>query len=163
MQDKVHERRRAESEGSSLHTSDYLRKSLTVDTLSDLETELQALGPYRRQDNPHHSSLIVHNLVNAHNAGSGCGGRPDGWGGRQRQRRKRLGHRAACRNAGQKIPLTPGVGPDEQTLIKEPVDRVIGKLTRALTTKPLGRIAQTSTGAVTTLWRAATQVMKPRD
>ncbi|KAH2161336.1 hypothetical protein KXW37_009585 [Aspergillus fumigatus] len=27
-------------QGSSLHTSDYLRKSLTVDMLSDLETEL---------------------------------------------------------------------------------------------------------------------------
>ncbi|RLL94336.1 hypothetical protein CFD26_100743 [Aspergillus turcosus] len=37
--------------------------------------------------------------------------------------------------------------PDEQTLMKEPVDRMIGKLTRAVTTKPLGRIAQTSTGA----------------
>lgn len=32
-------------QGSSLHTSDYLRKSLTVDTLSDLETELRALDP----------------------------------------------------------------------------------------------------------------------
>jgi hypothetical protein len=31
--------------GSSLHTSDYLRKSLTVDTLSDLETGLRALDP----------------------------------------------------------------------------------------------------------------------
>jgi hypothetical protein len=27
-------------QGSSLHTSDYLRKSLTMDTLADLETEL---------------------------------------------------------------------------------------------------------------------------
>ncbi|GFF30755.1 hypothetical protein IFM51744_01229 [Aspergillus udagawae] len=32
-------------QGSSLHTSDYLRKSLTVDTLTDLETRLQALDP----------------------------------------------------------------------------------------------------------------------
>ncbi|RLL93946.1 hypothetical protein CFD26_100675 [Aspergillus turcosus] len=32
-------------QGSALHTSDYLRKSLTVDTLSDLETQLQALDP----------------------------------------------------------------------------------------------------------------------
>ncbi|RHZ56749.1 hypothetical protein CDV55_106106 [Aspergillus turcosus] len=32
-------------QGSTLHTSDYLRKSLTVDTLSDLETQLQALDP----------------------------------------------------------------------------------------------------------------------
>jgi hypothetical protein len=32
-------------QGSSLHTLDYLRKSLTVDTLADLETELRALDP----------------------------------------------------------------------------------------------------------------------
>ncbi|PLB34583.1 AAA domain-containing protein [Aspergillus candidus] len=49
--------------------------------------------------------------------------------------------------------------PDEQSLMKEPVGGVIGKLTRAVSTKPLGRISQASTGAATTLWSSATQVM----
>ncbi|KAL5361917.1 hypothetical protein BJX96DRAFT_153061 [Aspergillus floccosus] len=45
--------------------------------------------------------------------------------------------------------------PDEQTLMKPPVDRMIRKLALSVTTEPLSRIGLTSTS----LWRAATQVL----
>ncbi|PLN80884.1 AAA domain-domain-containing protein [Aspergillus taichungensis] len=49
--------------------------------------------------------------------------------------------------------------PDEQSLMKEPVGKMIGKLTHAVTIKPLGRISEASTDAATTLWSSAAQLM----
>jgi hypothetical protein len=50
--------------GSS-HTSDYLRKFLTVDTTLGFGDRTMSLGPHRHRDDPHHCSFFILNLVDA--------------------------------------------------------------------------------------------------